>query len=348
MTDERPQLSVSQAAALMTRVELDESERLCRDALAVGRESPEGLGLLAAIANARKDFAQAVELAERAIALAGRIAWIHVEKAIALQALGQYAAAAVAARGAVDIDPDVPGGYPLLSQALMPGESYCDILGRFHALLAPRSYFEIGVARGATIALVGPSCVAVGVDPKPDIQGALAVTTRIFPLESDVYFASRDVRADLDADCVDLAFIDGLHVFQQALRDFINVERFAGSGSVVLLHDCIPIDAVTASAERRTQFWTGDVWKVIAALRKWRPDLDIQSVATSPSGLGVICRLDPESRVLRDNYDAIVAEFLDQAAPVTPSDRLDRLSVVDNDWAQIAARVTRSTGRGRS
>ena len=78
---------------------------------------------------------------------------------------------------------------------------------------------------------------------------------------------------------------------------------------------------------------------------KWRPDLDLQSVATSPSGLGVICRLDPDSRVLGEHYDAIVAEFIDQVPPVTSQDRRERLSMVDNDWAKIAARVARGVGR---
>jgi hypothetical protein len=239
----------------------------------------------------------------------------------------------------------VPGGYYLLSQALMPGEIYSDILRRFHAWLAPSNYLEIGVATGATIALAQPPCVAVGIDPEPNIQSRFTATTKIFSLQSDVYFASRDLRADLAADVVDLAFIDGLHVFQQALRDFINIERFAGKHSVVLVHDCLPLDALTASVERRSAFWTGDVWKLIAALGKWRPDLDLQSVATSPSGLGVICRLDPDSRVLGEHYDAIVAEFIDQVPPVTSQDRRERLSMVDNDWAKIAARVARGVGR---
>ena len=95
---------------------------------------------------------------------------------------------------------------------------------------------------------------------------------------------------------------------------------------------------------RRTSFWTGDVWKVIAALLKWRPDLDVQSVATAPSGLGVICRLDPHSRMLADNFDAIVAEFADKAPPVSPEDQRRQLTVVGNDWGKIAVQVGRSTG----
>ncbi len=333
------------AAASFAAGQLDEAERLCREGLEVQPGHPMGFGLLAAIANVHQDFPRALYLAEQAIGAADGVALFYVEKAAALFALEQYAKAAAAARQAVDIDPEVPRGYFLLSHAKMPGESYRDIIRRFHAWLAPRSYVEIGVAQGKTLALAQPPCVAVGIDPRPNLHSPLDTTTKIVSLESDVYFAKRDLRTDLETDCVDLAFIDGLHEFRQVLRDFINVEHFAAKHTVVLVHDCIPLDALTASPERRSKFWTGDAWKLIAALGKWRPDLDIQSVATPPSGLGVICRLDPDNRVLGEHYGAIVAEFLGLAPPLTPHDQHEQLSVVDNDWTKIAARVARGTGR---
>ena len=335
------------AANYLRAGQLDAAEASCREALRMQPGHPMAFGMLAVIANARNDFRPALDWAEKALAAADTFAWLYVEKASALHSLGQQTKAAAAARKAVAIDPEVPRGYPLLSRALMPGEPYRDVIERFHTWLNPRSYVEIGVATGATIALARPPCVVVGIDPKPSLQNGVATAVKLFPVESDIYFASRVLAVDLEAERFDLAFIDGLHVFQQALRDFINIERFAGTGSVVLLHDCIPIDAQTATAERRTTFWTGDVWKVIAALLKWRPDLDVQSVATAPSGLGVICRLDPQSRVLADNFDVIVAEFVDQAPPVSTEDQRRQLSVVANDWAKIAARVARATGRKR-
>jgi len=37
------------------------------------------------------------------------------------------------------------------------------------------------------------------------------------------------------------------------------------------------------------------------------------AIAVAPTGLCLIRRLDPDSRVLEERYDAIVAEFLDLA-----------------------------------
>lgn len=334
------------AAHYLKSGQLEAAEAACREALKGLPGHPMAFGMLAVIGNARQDFRFALDHATTAVAAADSVAWLHVELAAALLGLGRLAKAATAARRAVEIDPDVPRGYPLLSRALMPGESYRDVITRFHALLTPKAYVEIGVATGATLALARPPCMAVGIDPKPSLQGGIATSVKLFPLESDTYFASRDLRTDLEAPSFDLAFIDGLHVFQQVLRDFINVERFAAPHSVVLIHDCIPIDPFTATPERRSSFWTGDVWKVMAALLKWRPDLDVQSVATPPSGLGVVCRLDPKNRVLADNFDAIVAEFKDATPPVAPKDLRRLLAMVDNDWSRIAARVGRVTGTG--
>ncbi len=134
---------------------------------------------------------------------------------------------------------------------------------------------------------------------------------------------------------IDLAFIDGLHLFEQTLRDFINVERHSGPQSVVLVHDCLPVDEISAARHRETAFWTGDVWKLVPALQCWRPDLEIRTIAARPSGLAMITHLDPSSRVLADNYEAIVAQFIDMPTPLD-SDEQDRLLARSvNDLAEL-------------
>jgi len=313
---------------------LDESEAVC---LYVLRETPEdvrALGLMAGIANRRGEYDKALALADYAIAVGGESAILLVEKAHAHFRLDQPAEAEAAARQAVALSPDVPGGYALLAEITLPGDDYIEHLRRFHEELRPRNYLEIGVDTGRSLALALPPTVAVGVDPKPRLNFPPQTLTTLVPLTSDAYFADRDISAPT----IDLAFIDGGHLFEIALRDFINVERHASSDTVVLMHDCLPMDRVTRQRERTTAFWSGDVWKVIPALRKWRPDLEIFTIPCKPTGLAVIQRLDQKSHVLADNFDAIVA-----AAPTEPdADALRQsLALVENDWGAVRTRLGR-------
>ena len=108
-----------------------------------------------------------------------------------------------------------------------------------------------------------------------------------------------------------LAFIDGLHVFQQSLKDFMHVETLCGPRSVVLIHDTVPLDEPTQRPDRQRKFYTGDVWKTVLCLKHYRPDLDIFTIATPPTGLTVVTGLDPTSRVLTDRYEEAVARFID-------------------------------------
>ena len=88
----------------------------------------------------------------------------------------------------------------------------------------------------------------------------------MFELASDEFFAEHDLKSIL-GESVHLAFIDGMHLFEFALRDFINLERACSRDAVILINDCNPPDSVAAARERTTSFWTGDVWKLVLALR---------------------------------------------------------------------------------
>ena len=66
-------------------------------------------------------------------------------------------------------------------------------------------------------------------------------------------------------------------------------------------------------------FWTGDVWKLLPILRKYRPDLRLHVLDCPPTGLVAITRVDPASRILADCYYDIVDEH---AATVMDENRL--------------------------
>jgi hypothetical protein len=186
--------------------------------------------------------------------------------------------------------------------------TYYEVLAEAHRRIRPAGYLEIGVHEGHSLQLADPSTRCVGIDPEPNVSFPTDAIVRA--ITSDAYFADHDLRADLGG-APDLVFIDGLHLFEQALRDFINVEANSHPGTVVAIHDCLPIDAVTSARERTTVIWSGDVWKVVVALARHREDLDISTLDAQPTGLGVIGKLDPTSTVLSERFDDIVAELID-------------------------------------
>lgn len=197
------------------------------------------------------------------------------------------------------------------------GESYGDFLSRLHEFLRPRSYLEIGSRAGDSLALA--SCPSIAIDPDfkldPKFMGKKAFCG-LYRMGSDEFFSQHDATAILGIP-VDLAFLDGLHLAEFLLRDFINVERHCKRNSIVVIHDCLPLDLQMArrretdfnKSARHPHWWTGDVWKVVIALKKYRPDLRIYALDASPTGLIVITCLDPTSSLFSEKYFDLIDEF---------------------------------------
>jgi SAM-dependent methyltransferase len=199
---------------------------------------------------------------------------------------------------------------------------YIHVLEDLHQLLKPRSYLEIGVRFGRSLALAtGP---AIGVDPAPELRVELSAPTRIFAKTSDDFFAEH--ASEALAEPVDFAFIDGLHLFEAALRDFMNIERVAAPDAIVAIDDVLPNHPAQAERLRRTRVWTGDVWRLVPVLQRWRPDLALALLDTSPSGLLLVAGLDSGNRVLWENYNPIVREALAMGDP--PSSVLGRSQAI--------------------
>lgn len=227
-----------------------------------------------------------------------------------LARMGDSAGAQRALLAVVERYPDYPGAHGLLSTLAMPGPHYRDVLAHLHDRLRPRTYLEIGVESGATLALARHSDRIIGIDPADyPVQHALSPAARIFREESDAFFARHSREQVLGTRRVDLAFIDGMHRFENALRDFSNAEQWAHADATIVFHDCVPLTPRTATRERATKFWVGDTWKVVLALTKNRPDLRIRTVLAPPSGLVIVRRLNPGSTVLAERSEALVEEL---------------------------------------
>jgi len=199
--------------------------------------------------------------------------------------------------------------YRGLCRLTFPGDDHVRLLKALHENVQPKFYVEIGVSEGVSISVAGSSTDAVGVDPMPQIAGRLPPNISIFAETSDAFFAAYEARPQFAKRKIDMAFIDGLHLFEQALRDFINVEKRAAADGLIALHDCIPFDDVAAGRDYHAPYWVGDVWKCLAILMDHRPDLNIAIVGAPPSGLVLIRKLDPGSRLLDNNFDALVRDY---------------------------------------
>ena len=217
--------------------------------------------------------------------------------------------------------------------------TYYGLLRRAHEVLQPRRYLEIGVHRGHSLALVQPETHAVGIDPEPKVEDPPDKAV-VVPATSDDFFGNPDLFGLLGGR-LDLAFVDGLHLFEQALRDVANVEHHSNPHGIILIHDCLPIDAATSTREQTTVIWSGDVWKVVVALRRYRHDLTVTTVDVEPTGLAIVSGLDPDNTVLFDRYDEIVDELRDLSFDdLQALGRDEALNVVDADAETLRALLT--------
>jgi len=264
-----------------------------------------------------------------------RRTYYYVALGRAYAILGRVDEALASYEAALLINDDLPHVCAEMARLRMPGDHYSDWLDRLHADLTPRLYLEIGIAIADSFARARPPTVAIGVDPAPRPASALQTESHIFAETSDVFFSKERLNSLCPGQSVDFAFIDGLHVFAQSLRDFINVEAHCHPNAVIAIHDTIPFDELTQRPDRQRSFYTGDVWKLVVCLRHYRPDLKIVTIPTAPSGLTLIGNLDPNSRVLKDNLDEAIEKYERHEYQDFQENMASILNIVPNDWSSF-------------
>jgi hypothetical protein len=211
---------------------------------------------------------------------------------------------------------------------------YTDFFWHFDKAMRPATYLEIGTNKGHSLRKF--SCDAVCVDPHFLLEAEVLGARRrafFFQGTSDDFFAGDDLSKCFPSG-VDVAFLDGLHHAEVVLRDFINAERYSRDRTVFFIHDCLPLNARMAAREwvvdeaedeATRGFWTGDTWKLMVALKAYRPDLTIHYLDCGPSGLAVCQGLDRRSTILSDRYDKIVDLFAGLSLETFGLDALWRL-----------------------
>lgn len=240
-----------------------------------------------------------------------------------------------------------------------------EFLRRIHELARPRNYLEIGVKDGRSLALSRVPSIAI--DPAFKVTVPQRVDVHLVKATSDDFFARPDPIRHLRSGrnpirnlrrgrspfahyrggtTLDLAFIDGMHLFEFALRDFMNVERFAHWSSIIVFDDVLPRNVDEAARDKHTSDWAGDVFKIIPVLRQYRPDLALVPVDTTPTGVLVVLGADATSPVLTAHYDEIVETWATPDPQVVPVEILERRDAVSPETL-LAAPFWRGLVRAR-
>jgi hypothetical protein len=216
-----------------------------------------------------------------------------------------------------------------------------------HERYQPRSYLEIGVNDG--LGLARSTTRTIGVDPDFRIEVELACDLKLVKATSDEFFARADAMSWFSEGVVDFTFVDGLHIFEFALRDFMNTERLSTRASVVVLDDVLPRSGLEAARHQQTLLWAGDTYKVTTVLERYRPDLTTVLLDTEPTGMLLVLGLDPTSTVLAEHYDEIVAEYATGDPQSVPDEIVQRRAAADPQrvadspiWGDLA--TARETG----
>ncbi|GGJ31517.1 class I SAM-dependent methyltransferase [Neoroseomonas lacus] len=155
--------------------------------------------------------------------------------------------------------------------------------------IGARHYLEIGVSTGRTFRTV-EMAERVGVDPRFlfDTDAVANAATRLHAMTSDRFFAEAAGTAPFD-----IVFIDGLHVFEQVVRDLTNTLAWTGWRSAILIDDTIPNDVFSALPSQRdalrlrkesggkSNAWHGDVFKIAFLIHDFFPFLDYRTIVGS-------------------------------------------------------------------
>ena len=132
-----------------------------------------------------------------------------------------------------------------------------------------QNYLEIGCDKNENFSKIKIKN-KIGVDP---LQGGTIRKT------SDEFFNSNTEKFDI-------IFLDGLHTYEQTIKDINNSLKFIKSSGVIVIHDCLPKKIWNQIVPRIYGHWNGDVWKAIVHSRTYKNADTYTCIADH--GLGLI------------------------------------------------------------
>jgi hypothetical protein len=186
-----------------------------------------------------------------------------------------------------------------------------NVLQKIIDAIGAKTYLEIGV-RNANIIRRIKVQNKFGVDPAINFSKKTMIKKRLglldfkmIEVESDVFF-SQYANKLFKPQGIDVAFVDGLHEYQQAFRDVNHCLQYLNDGGLIIMHDCNPLNYAGAYPIKKSfneldtlvkagkipgwnNCWNGDVWKALVRLRIEHNDLSIFTLDLD-WGLGIITK----------------------------------------------------------
>ena len=154
------------------------------------------------------------------------------------------------------------------------------------------SYLEIGCDNDENFSKIKIEN-KIGVDPLKG--GTLRMT-------SDEFF--RENKSNFD-----IIFLDGLHTYEQTIKDINNSITFLNDDGVILVHDCLPKKIWNQIVPRIYGHWNGDVWKAIVHSRTY--DYIDTYTCKADHGIGIIFKRENKDRLILNQNNFKKLKFAD-------------------------------------
>lgn len=165
-----------------------------------------------------------------------------------------------------------------------------EVLNQLLGLFTRPRYLEVGVHSGETFLAVR-AAHKVAVDPlfRFDVDAAARAepSAEFHAVTSDAYFRGLAP----DAPPFDVVFLDGLHTFEQTLRDLMNALAHTRPDSVIVIDDVKPngfpaairdlgvFDRLYAAVPGTDAAWMGDVYRLVWFVSVFMPAWSYATVA---------------------------------------------------------------------
>lgn len=162
-----------------------------------------------------------------------------------------------------------------------------EVIQSYLNLFHEPNYLEIGVLQGETFHRI-QAANKIAVDPKFEIEpDRREPMSDYIELTSDQYFDCIARNARL----FDVIYLDGLHTFEQTLRDLMNAINFLRRDGVIVIDDIMPTSyhsslpdpeeavAIRTAIQSTDYNWMGDVYRLVHFIQSFLPRFDYATVA---------------------------------------------------------------------